>query len=292
MMVSGAPGASIPTTMAAMTRMPNQAAIAQAQRRANIPNLLTLARLVMAIVFVGILSAVGQRTIRTDESVVSRVGELAQGSNTLLIIATGIFVLASITDALDGHLARKWKAESKFGRIMDPFADKVLVLGGFVLLAGPDFSVALPSGDSMQVTAVSGWMVILMIARELLVTSIRGVFEGEGVEFPASAPGKAKMILQSVCVPAVLVLIAFGSPGPESAERTIIILLVWATVVVTALSAFPYIGRAIKHTVDQQARMLEVMRGKKPRKPTKGAMPGAKPRKKAHKGGQGAKRKR
>jgi len=278
--------------MAAMTRMPNQAATAAAQRKANIPNILTLARLLMAIVFVVLLSLSGQRTLSTDGTVAGRVGEMSQGSTTLLIIATGIFVIAAITDALDGYLARKWKAESKFGRIMDPFADKVLVLGGFVLLAGPDFSAPLPSGDTMQISAVAGWMVILMVARELLVTSIRGAFEGEGVEFPAGSVGKAKMILQSVCVPAVLVLIAFGSPGPESAERTIIVLLVWATVLVTALSALPYIGRALKHTVDQQARMLEVMRGKKPRKPTKGSMPGAKPRKKAHKGGQGAKRKR
>lgn len=279
--------------MAAMTQMPSMAAQAKAQRRANIPNLLSLARVLLALIFVVLISLAEPRTLSTDGTVGSRVGELSQTSTTLIIIAAGLFIVAAITDAVDGHLARKWNAESKFGRIMDPFADKVLVLGGFVLLAGPTFSATLPSGEAMQITAVSGWMVVLMIARELLVTSIRGVFEGEGVEFGAGTTGKAKMILQSVCVPAILVLIAFGSPGPESAERTIIILLVWATVVVTVLSAMPYIGKAIKHTVDQQAKMLEVMRGKKPRKPTKTTgVPGAKQRKKSPRGGQGGTRKR
>jgi CDP-diacylglycerol--glycerol-3-phosphate 3-phosphatidyltransferase len=262
-----------------------------ASRKANIPNLLTLARVVLAFVFVGVLSAAQPRTISApDAALADRVGELTQGSTTLLLVAAGIFVIAAITDALDGHLARTWNVESKFGRIMDPFADKILVLGGFVLLAGPAFSSALPSGSWVQISGVSEWMVVVLIARELLVTSIRGVYEGEGVDFSAGSLGKLKMVLQSVCVPAVLLLVAFTSPVPGSSERTIVVLLVWATVVVTLLSAFPYIGRAMKHTVDQQARMLEVMRGKKPRKPTKNAMPGAKPRKKSTKGGQGAKR--
>lgn len=143
----------------------------------------------------------------------------------------------------------------------------------------------------MQLSAVAGWMVVVMIARELLVTSIRGVYEGEGVEFPAGTMGKAKMILQSITIPIILLLIAFGNPGPESGERTIIVILVWATVVVTLLSGLPYIGRALQHTIDENARMLEIMRGKKARKPTKASgAPGAKARPKSNKGGQGKKR--
>ncbi len=130
-----------------------------------------------------------------------------------------------------------------------------------------------------------------MVARELLVTSIRGVYEGEGVDFSAGSMGKAKMILQSITIPIILLLIAFASPGPETGERTIIVILVWATVVITLLSGLPYIAKALQHTIDENARMLEVMRGKKARKPTKNTgVPGAKPRPRSAKGGQSKKR--
>ncbi|GEM_PF-72688 len=276
-----------------MTQLQTMMGSPEQARRVHIPNLLTLGRIVLAIVFVILLSSANPRELGDELSVGSRIGELTQSSTTLLIVACAIFVIASITDALDGHLARKWKVESKFGRIMDPFADKLLVLGAFVMLAGPVFASPLLSGGSLQVSAVSGWMVIAMIARELLVTSIRGVYEGEGVEFPAGWSGKAKMILQSVSVPIILLLVALGSPGPGSAERTIIVVLVWLTVVVTMISGLPYVLRALQHTVDQQAKMLEVMRGKPARKPTKGTnRPGAKARQKSTKGGQGGGKKR
>jgi CDP-diacylglycerol---glycerol-3-phosphate 3-phosphatidyltransferase len=275
----------------AMAQMQTMMQAAQPDRKVHIPNILTMARIGLAIVFVALLSSVSTPTINPDATVGDRIGELSSGSTTILIISAAIFIIAALTDALDGHLARKWNAITKFGRIMDPFADKILVLGGFVVLAGPNFASPLISGGSMQLSAVAGWMVVAMIARELLVTSIRGVYEGEGVEFPAGAMGKAKMVLQSITIPIILLLIAFGNPGPESGERTIIVILVWATVVVTLLSGLPYIGRALQHTIDENARMLEVMRGKKARKPTKATTtPGAKPRPKSNKGGQGKKR--
>tara|TARA_R110000868_G_scaffold119469_1_gene316393 strand:+ start:57806 stop:58633 length:828 start_codon:yes stop_codon:yes gene_type:complete len=270
-----------------MAQMQTMMQAAQQDRKVHIPNMLTMGRIVLAIVFVILLSSISAPTMTADATLGERIGQLSSGSTTILIIASAIFIIAALTDALDGHLARKWKAESKFGRIMDPFADKLLILGGFVMLSGPNFVSPLISGSSIQLSAVAGWMVVAMIARELLVTSIRGVYEGDGVDFSAGPMGKAKMILQSVTIPAILLLIAFTSPGPESGERTIIVLLVWATVVVTLLSGLPYIGKALQHTIDENARMLEIMRGKKARKPTKStAIPGAKPRPKSKKGGQ------
>lgn len=274
-----------------MSQMQMMMQAAQPDRKVHIPNMLTMGRVGLAIVFVGLLSYVSAPTMSADAALGERIGQLSSGSTTLLIIAASIFIIAALTDALDGHLARKWKAESKFGRIMDPFADKLLVLGGFVMLAGPNFTSPLISGGSMQLSAIAGWMVIAMIARELLVTSIRGVYEGDGVDFSAGSMGKAKMILQSITVPVILLLIALGNPGPESGERTIIVLLVWATVVVTLLSGLPYIGKALQHTIDENARMLEMMRGKKARKSTKGvSTPGAKHKPRSNKGGQGKKR--
>jgi len=262
----------------------------QPSSKVHIPNLLTIGRVVLAWVFVILLSLVSPRVLSTEPTGIDRVGDLTQPGTGLLIAAVVIFIIAAITDALDGHLARKWKVESKFGRIMDPMADKLLILGGFVMFVTPAFQAKImPSDTTIQLTAVAGWMVIAMLLRELLVTSIRGVYEAEGVDFSAGSLGKAKMILQSITIPIVLLIIAFGSPVPDSTGRLVIQLLVWATLIMTILSGLPYIGRAMKHTMDQQARMLEVMRGKKPRKPTKAAAPAGKPRPKNKKGGQNAK---
>jgi CDP-diacylglycerol--glycerol-3-phosphate 3-phosphatidyltransferase len=263
----------------------------QPSSKVHIPNLLTIGRVIFAWVFVILLSLVSPRVISAQPSGVDRLGEVSQAGTGLLIAATVVFIIAAITDALDGHLARKWKVESKFGRIMDPMADKLLILGGFVMLATPGFNATVAATDTaLQISGVAGWMVVAMLLRELLVTSIRGVYEAEGVDFSAGSLGKAKMILQSVTIPLVLLIIAFGSPGPDSTGRLVIVLLVWATLVTTVLSGFPYIGKAMKHTMDQQARMLEIMRGKKARKSTKASAQGAKPRPKTSSGGQSKKR--
>jgi CDP-diacylglycerol---glycerol-3-phosphate 3-phosphatidyltransferase len=261
----------------------------QPSSKVHIPNLLTLGRVVLAWIFVILLTMVSPRTLSAEPTGIDRLGDASHSSNGLLIASVVIFVIAAITDALDGHLARKWKVESKFGRIMDPMADKLLILGGFVMLATPAFHSTIALSDtSIQISGVAGWMVVAMLMRELIVTSIRGVYEAEGVDFSAGSLGKAKMILQSVTIPLVLLIIAFGSPGPDSTGRLVIQLLVWATLVTTIISGLPYIGKAMKHTVDQQAKMLEVMRGKKARKPTKSNAPSAKSRPKSNKGGQSA----
>ena len=263
----------------------------QQSSKVHIPNLLTLSRVVLAWVFVILLSMVSPRTLSSEPTGIDRLGDISQPGTGLLIAATVVFVIAAITDALDGHLARKWKVESKFGRIMDPMADKLLVLGGFVMFATPHFQATImPNDTTIQITGVAGWMVIAMLLRELLVTSIRGVYEADGVDFSAGSLGKAKMILQSITIPLVLLIVGFGSPIPDSTGRLVIVMLVWATVVTTVISGLPYIGQALKHTMDQQARMLEVMRGKKARKPTKVHGPSGKPRPKSNKGGQGVKK--
>ncbi|MHC4590858.1 MAG: CDP-alcohol phosphatidyltransferase family protein, partial [Planctomycetota bacterium] len=116
-------------------------------------------------------------------------------------IAVWLFILAAITDSLDGYLARKWDVTSTFGRIMDPFCDKVLILGGFIYMAGPRFLVPewVEAGDFWTMaTGVYPWMVAVMLARELLVTGFRGEAEAMGVSFGSNWWGKWKMILQSI----------------------------------------------------------------------------------------------
>ena len=188
--------------------------------------MLTILRLFMAALFFFLLG-------------LYRYGE---SSPHLLDIATSVFILAAITDALDGNLARRWQAESTFGRVMDPFADKILVLGAFFYLAGPHFSTV--GGNVQQVSGVSGWMVVIIVARELLVTAIRGQVEALGIRFGAVRAGKLKMILQTIAIPSVLLLVAHADPLYTKWSLLTRDILVWATVVATVISGIPYITHA------------------------------------------------
>lgn len=197
----------------------------------QLPNALTVSRLALAAGFFAVLTP-----WRYADSPLVK----GHSPDWRLLLAAGLFIAAAVTDALDGHLARKWNVISVFGRVMDPFADKVLVLGAFVYLAGPGFQ-----GPERPMSGVAPWMAVVILARELLVTSIRAVAESKGIPFPATASGKWKMILQSVCVPLVLVLLnvapAIDAAWPLAAIRA----TVWATVIVTAWSGIPYITRGM-----------------------------------------------
>lgn len=198
--------------------------------RRNIPNILTMSRVALAIAFFAVLTP-----WNFTHSPLSK----GDWPDPWLLIAAAIFIVAAATDALDGHLARKWNVVSVFGRIMDPFADKVLIIGAFVYLAGPGFA-----SGSHSISGVHPWMVAVILARELLVTSIRAAFESNGVSFAASWSGKWKMILQSICVPVVLLLPNFTAALPPPIWPQVAI--VWATVLVTVWSAIPYIQRALR----------------------------------------------
>ena len=104
-----------------------------------------------------------------------------------------IFVAASITDWLDGVLARKWKLETDFGRLMDPVADKVMVAAAFICL--------IPE------KAIPAWSVIVVISREFLITGMRLLAASKGVVLPAERLGKHKATWQMVTVIFFLVLL-------------------------------------------------------------------------------------
>src|SRR5262249_49235343 len=153
-------------------------------------------------------------------------------------------IVAAATDVLDGYLARRWNVTSLFGRVMDPFADKVLVMGAFIILAGPAFATHPDPGSPhlRMVSGVTPWMVAVILARELLLTSIRGVFEAGNVSFPATWSGKAKMILQSGAVPIIMLLVwsAHGIELDHAWRRWTIDAVVWITMLVTVASGWPY----------------------------------------------------
>ncbi len=206
--------------------------MADAVRR-SLPNALTVLRLVLAAAFFGALNA-----YRFPDHNLSWAN-----------VAVGLFILAAITDWLDGWLARRWKVESVFGRIMDPFCDKVLILGAFIYLAGPRFVVVEWATEERLFTMATGvypWMVVVILARELLVTGLRGEAESMGASFASTWSGKWKMILQSVAIPLVL----FVTVNLDTAEHPwawwFCTVVVYLTVAVTVWSGFPYLLRARK----------------------------------------------
>src|ERR1700722_8978373 len=136
----------------------------------HIPNAITAARLVLAIFFFGLLALYQHG---------------GSGDPWRLNTAFIIYVVALFTDFLDGYLARRWKVEGAFGRVVDPLVDKVLVLGSFIFFAGKNFIIPdtataetlKMSGVVKTVSGVAPGMVVLLLARELLVTSLRGSSE-------------------------------------------------------------------------------------------------------------------
>ena len=197
----------------------------------QVPNLITILRLVLTVVFFFILNI-------NDDTNFQRQ----------MVVGFVVFLVATLTDILDGHLARKWKAESAFGRIVDPFVDKILICGAFIFFSSNHF-LAVPVRLNMfpkeqYVTGVEPWMVVALVAREFLITSIRGLAEAQGVQFRADWAGKIKMFTQSVAACAVLVDLALlNKVGWVHVTRDVAI---WVTVVVTILSATTYILRAWK----------------------------------------------
>jgi CDP-diacylglycerol---glycerol-3-phosphate 3-phosphatidyltransferase len=148
-----------------------------------------------------------------------------------------LFVTVAATDWLDGHLARKYGHVTAFGRIADPFVDKILVLGALVLLAAFDWAQPyLPA-----------WVVVVVLAREFLVTGIRGYAESQGVEFGADRFGKIKLVVQCIAIGALLGL--YGIPWPEVLVRPvewIAHISVWATLVASVGSGLGYVIKATR----------------------------------------------
>ncbi|NOT02343.1 MAG: CDP-diacylglycerol--glycerol-3-phosphate 3-phosphatidyltransferase [Phycisphaerales bacterium] len=190
----------------------------------NVPNQITLLRLVLAIVFFAVMGQYSQR----------------QPRSWLLDIGLVTFVIAAATDYLDGYYARKHNQVTSLGRILDPFVDKVLVCGAFIFLAGPGFC----GDDGENATGLRPWMVVVVLGRELLVTGLRGFSESRGVAYGAEFIGKAKMWVQSITVGALLLIVArYGSNGPQAAV-IIKTLFVWLTVVVTSASLVTYLMKS------------------------------------------------
>lgn len=153
-----------------------------------IPNILTLGRFVLSVVF--LIMILQSPTV--------------ENRPFFLDIAFVIFVIAGLTDIVDGAVARKLGVASKFGRIIDPLVDKVLVCGTFVCFA----IVGEPKlfGFEAMVMSVIRWLLAgILIAREVYVTVLRHIAEARGINFGATVSGKVKMFLQSFAIGTVVI---------------------------------------------------------------------------------------
>jgi len=196
----------------------------------NLPNQITVARLLMSVVFFGVLA---QFDVQADRP-----------NLILLDVCAGLFVVAALSDVLDGYLARKHNQVTSLGRVLDPFVDKILTLGAYIFLAGDGFV----DGQGRVISDVAPWMVVVILGRELLVTSLRGATEASGQAFGANVHGKLKMFLQSVAV--VWILLTLAHPVRLGFFAQLRPWVVYLTVLVTVLSVFSYL-RAGKSVLSQ-----------------------------------------
>ena len=148
-----------------------------------------------------------------------------------------IFVVAAGTDWIDGWYARKYDQVTQLGRILDPFCDKILICGLYILLA-VEMDPIFP-----WYAKIAGWMAVVVVGRELLVTVIRSLVEGSGGDFSAKMAGKLKMVFQCVAVGACLIALArnASSGAVESWLWWTLVLFVWLSVFSTLYSGWLYV---------------------------------------------------
>ncbi len=183
----------------------------------NLPNQLTSLRLILSVIMFCFM---------------------AQGHYLISLV---MFIIAAGTDWLDGYFARKYGQVTTLGRILDPFADKVIVCGTFIYL------IAIPALTSMPY-GLRAWMVVVIVGRELLVTALRSFIEQQGSDFSAKMAGKLKMVLQCVAAGVCLFYLAQIGEGHEAPTWLWVLLLasLWSAVVLTVYSGVGYIFAAVR----------------------------------------------
>ena len=179
----------------------------------NLPNKLTVLRVILIPFFV-----------------VSMMIE--NGANqTFRYVAAAIFIIASLTDMLDGKIARKYNLVTNFGKFMDPLADKLLVCSALICL--------------IQLGQLPAWMVIIIVSREFIISGFRLVAAEQGIVIAASYWGKFKTTFQMIAV--VLMILNF------EALSAVTLISTWAALILTIISLVDYIAK--NHKVLTEGKM-------------------------------------
>jgi len=193
----------------------------------NLPNTITLLRLLLTA---GVFVCLELHAAKWPHGQHVRYATVVPDwDGSLAWIAFVFFLIAAFTDFLDGYLARKWNLVTAFGRVADPFADKVLIAGSLVTL------LQFPAATTILTT----WYVVVVIAREFLVTAIRGVVEASGKPFPADQLGKWKMVSQCWTVGALLTMVAGSETFVWAAQWGF-----WVSLLLTVVSGANYVWKA------------------------------------------------
>ena len=179
----------------------------------NLPNKLTVLRMILIPFFVICLMAYG-------------------GTNqTLRYVAVVIFIIASLTDLLDGKIARKYNLVTNFGKFMDPLADKLLVCSALICL--------------IELGQLPAWMVIIIVSREFIISGFRLVAAEQGIVIAASYWGKFKTTFQMIAVILMIVNI--------EALSVVTLLCTWIALILTVISLVDYIAK--NHKVLTEGKM-------------------------------------
>jgi CDP-diacylglycerol--glycerol-3-phosphate 3-phosphatidyltransferase len=176
----------------------------------NIPNILAFIRLLLAPVMFLFL-------VNQDASIFEGIDR-----SWLNFIAAFIFVLASATDFFDGYIARTFNQVTVLGSILDPLADKMLTLAGFLGL--------------MMLGSASPWAIFLILTRELFITGLRVSAVSQGLDISASWMGKVKTVVQMIAIGFLLMQWSGGE------------LLLWVAVALTLYSGYEYVRDFFKNT--------------------------------------------
>jgi CDP-diacylglycerol--glycerol-3-phosphate 3-phosphatidyltransferase len=198
----------------------------------NLPNSLTIVRMFLVPLFVVVLLTEfeGPRIVGVSKE----------------LLGAAIFALASITDWLDGYLARRRGQITWFGQVMDPIADKLLTSAAFVSL--------------VQLGLASAWMVAIIIGREIAITGLRSLAHTKGITIVASRLGKGKMALQ---VTAILHLLLGAGPLPWVSPLGAVVL--WLVLVMAVVSAVDYYRR-FQRLVSARVTDVNIARARSDRK--------------------------
>lgn len=193
----------------------------------NLPNTITLLRLLLTA---GVFVCLELHAAKWPHGQHVRYATVVPDwDGSLAWIAFVFFLIAAFTDFLDGYLARKWNLVTAFGRVADPFADKVLIAGTLVTLLQFTYATLV----------LTTWYVVVVIAREFLVTAIRGVVEASGKPFPADQLGKWKMVSQCWTVGALLTMVAGSETFVWAAQWGF-----WVSLLLTVVSGANYVWKA------------------------------------------------
>lgn len=188
----------------------------------NLPNLLTLFRIVLVPVL---------------------VTALLTEFDGKEYVALGIFLLAALTDVLDGYLARRQRKITNLGKLLDPAADKILMSAAFISLA--------------ELNVAPAWMVVVIVAREFAVSALRSFAASENMVIAADFSGKLKTVVHTVAVSVCIIherLQDLGAHDPDWLVPTVL----WASVAISVVSGLDYFIRYGRLILDSESRPRDV----------------------------------